>query len=65
VPTLNLPGLPEEHVVTLKADHRYMNKFETPNDENYQKVRDRLAATVDVVIKRSKSQPTVSTQATG
>ena len=48
-------GLPGEHIITIEASHRYMNKFESPQDAEFKKVQSAIATVVQDVIQRGMS----------
>ena len=48
------PGYDNERIQTLNANHRAICKFEDPTNHNYRTLRNRLASTVDEVVKNGK-----------
>lgn len=53
-------GYPEEHVGSLKANHRGVCKFDKPSDPNYIVLRNCFATIVDGIIKKGILNPTIN-----
>lgn len=49
--TSSPPGLPEERVQLLNADHRHVCKFKDPLDNNYVTLRNAFVSTIDQIEK--------------